>query len=402
MDTFKEKSSDSPAITELTAKTTLLMPRSKDRTPLVARLMGDLDYTLYYAAGSGDESLSDYIQNMIKGFVMQIPTLTVRMQSASLPEQARLIAKAINQTSIRLVVLDDIDRVEPADRSLFRFLTTFAESLNDPIQLVISSRSLDFREWQPLLNTGDVAVIGDAPEALSGRVEVFGFGVGNVFSDGKPIKVWDGPLPRSLFFYFADHPMITRTEVFGTFWPDLPPKDATNVFHVTKRKVAERIGYETMIYTGGFYQTATDVSIYYDVADFEACITRAQRDPDDIEAWERAAHLYRAPFLHRMNMPWVLERRAELATQYTEALIAVGRFHLERDPKRALNFYLRAQREAPHREDIYQILMQLHADEGDLDMVEQQYQMVSERLKAVYNITPGRRTRDLYEQLRRK
>ena len=38
--------------------------------------------------------------------------------------------------------------------------------------------------------------------------------------------------------------MVTRDEIFETFWPGLPTKEATNVFHVTKRKISERLGYE--------------------------------------------------------------------------------------------------------------------------------------------------------------
>jgi two-component SAPR family response regulator len=211
--------------------------------------------------------------------------------------------------------------------------------------------------------------------------------------------VWDGPLPRSLFFYFTDHPLITRTEIFNTFWPDFPVKDATNVFHVTKRKVAERVGYETMIYASGFYRQASDVTLYYDVADFEACISRGQTEPDDIEAWERAIHLYRAPFLHQMNMPWLVERRVKLAQDYTEALTNVGRYYEESDPARALNLYLRAEREAPYREDIYRRAMQIYGANNEREMVEQQYRALESRLKEAYNIQPGRATREMYESL---
>ena len=39
--------------------------------------------------------------------------------------------------------------------------------------------------------------------------------------------------------------MATRDDIFNTFWPSLSIKEATNVFHVTKRKVNEILGFET-------------------------------------------------------------------------------------------------------------------------------------------------------------
>ena len=73
------------------------------------------------------------------------------------------------------------------------------------------------------------------------QLEVYAFGRGHALVNGLPITNWDGALPRNLFFFFMDHPLVTRDEIFETFWPDLSVKEATNVFHVTKRKITERI-----------------------------------------------------------------------------------------------------------------------------------------------------------------
>jgi two-component SAPR family response regulator len=72
-------------------------------------------------------------------------------------------------------------------------------------------------------------------------LETYALGRGYGIVNGQTINNWDGALPRNLFFYFVDHPLITRDQIFEVFWPRLATKDATNVFHVTKRKISERI-----------------------------------------------------------------------------------------------------------------------------------------------------------------
>jgi len=382
----------------LEKKIVIIQPHDKQRNLYLAALLGQ-ENALYNCAAPVD-TLSVYVQAILESLSEQYPEIRPQSlkKSANAQEAGRALAAVIAQTPVRLVILDEVDNLKQID-NLPDFIRGFGAGLPDDARLVISSRAVNFSAWQPAIDAGEVSVLGTDGEILSKRVEVYGFGVGTVYSDGQPVVVWDGPLPRSLFFYFTDHPLITRTEIFNTFWPEFPVKDATNVFHVTKRKVAERVGYETMIYASGFYRQASDVTLYYDVADFEACISRGQTEPDDLQAWERAVHLYRAPFLHQMTTPWVIERRTKLASDYTEALTNVGRFYEESNPERALNLYLRAEREAPHREDIYRRAMQIYGANNQRDMVEQQYRILEKRLYDTYRLQPGKPTRDLYESL---
>jgi DNA-binding SARP family transcriptional activator len=393
------KTNDVPSMgIRLEKKITILQPHDKQRNLYLAALLSE-DNSFYHKA-TPSNALEEYTQSIFQALSEQYPAAQVRKVAGKngANEAGRALAAAIGQASIRTIILDEIDALDLGD-NLPNFVRALAAVLPKETSIVIAARSIDFGQWQTALETGEAGVLGTDGEILNKRVEVYSFGVGTVYCDGKPVTVWDGPLPRSLFFYFTDHPLITRTEIFETFWPDFPVKDATNVFHVTKRKVAERVGYETMIYASGFYRQASDVTIYYDVADFEACIARGQTEPDDLEAWERAVHLYRAPFLHQMQMPWVVERRTKLASDYTEALSNVGRYYEEKDPERALNLYLRAEREAPFREDIYRHAMQIYAANNQREMVDQQYRLLETRLHEAYKIQPGRATRELYESL---
>src|SRR5690606_6778276 len=92
-------------------------------------------------------------------------------------------------------------------------------------------------------------------------LEVRALGTGRVLRDGKSVDNWDGLLPRSLFFYLVDKGMTTRNDIFNTFWPNLSVREATNVFHVTKRKISEVLGTDLTVYWSGFYHISPDIEL---------------------------------------------------------------------------------------------------------------------------------------------
>src|SRR4029077_14782627 len=86
------------------------------------------------------------------------------------------------------------------------------------------------------------------------RVEIFGLGPGTVMLDSEPIDSWEGHLPRLLFFFALDRPVVTRSEICQAFWPELNTDQAVNVFHVTKRrlhKALDPLGVAVVVLQGG-------------------------------------------------------------------------------------------------------------------------------------------------------
>src|SRR5690606_39065220 len=145
--------------------------------------------------------------------------------------------------------------------------------------------------------------------------------------------------------YFIDHPMVTRDEIFEIFWPHLGTKEATNVFHVTKRKISEKLGYEITAYSNGFYIPSPRVNIVYDAREFEKMIEEALTGPEELSPgkWYRAIQIYRHPYLEGLNMPWMLEKREKLRNGFVQALIGLGRMHRQLgERERALGYFLRA------------------------------------------------------------
>jgi two-component SAPR family response regulator len=244
------------------------------------------------------------------------------------------------------------------------------------------------------------------------QLEVYALGRGYALVNGQQITNWDGALPRNLFFFFIDRPLVTRDEIFEMFWPNLSIKEATNVFHVTKRKISERItmkvetsgNYELTQYSSGFYMPSDKVVRHYDVSDFQEAVEQALVATDERKEellLSRAIDLYKAPFLQTISMSWVEDRRDHLRQLYAQALIGMGRIQQRRgDRERALGFFARSLKEAPEREDIHRDVMRLYLDLGMVNDARMQYERLEEVLEATVGVKPSRESREVYEQIK--
>jgi hypothetical protein len=311
------------------------------------------------------------------------------------------------------VILDSFDYLQPSEDVTAFFLRLVAK-LPKTIQIVINSRDLAAEPWASLVRNKKAVVLGDEKSLDGGifnpnkpnssHLEVYGLAGGNVYVNGLPLTTWDGPLPKHLFYYFVDHPMVTRDEIFETFWPDLPTKEATNVFHVTKRKISERLGFELTAYSGGFYRPSGQMDVHYDVKNFESLLGTVSFEDEELSevppAWYNAIHLYRTPFLARLDMPWIERRRQQIKQAYVGALIGIGRIYKAiDDTDSAITYYLRALREFPEREDVHRELMAMYAARRDVDKAVDQYKMLTSILKRTLNITPSKTTRQFYKNI---
>jgi two-component SAPR family response regulator len=138
----------------------------------------------------------------------------------------------------------------------------------------------------------------------------------------------------------------------------------------------------------------------YDAREFEQQIEGALTGPDDLAPakWYRAVQLYRHPYLERLHMPWMVEKREKLRNSYAQALIGLGRMHRALgEPERALGYFFRAVAERPDREDVHRNIMNIYHEAGRTKDVVAQYKLLESILKRSLNITPSVETRALYE-----
>jgi two-component SAPR family response regulator len=378
---------------------------------------------LYHRVSSEQMPLKSWLQSVVYEFSSLNTGIGKQLTKAIDGGDAKALAKAFVADLTKhskepfVFYIDEFDRI-PFDETMNVFMREVLDQLPEHIQIAISSRLLTHQPWYDYVVKGQAVVLGTerrkddlmfrVEERVKPQVEVYAFGRGYVLINGEPLTNWDGALPRNLFFFFMDHPLVTRDQIFEAFWPDLPTKEATNVFHVTKRKVSERIGmkiddgdgYELTQYGSGFYTPSDKLVRHYDVHDFEAAVDRALLTMDEREEVmliSRAIDLYRAPFLQGLEMRWMVERRNRLRTLYGQALIGAGRISERRgEQEKALGLFVRALRETPEREDIHRKVMSLYLHIGMVEDARQQYNHLVQYLKENLGIEPSKETRDLY------
>lgn len=408
-------------------KVILLYPWTNHRNIFLSYFLDDLNEgLLYYRIPERTTGLTqwlrgllDEIRHVASGFG---GALELKLASDTASEIGEALAADIGALELERVVLyiDELDRISQ-DEEFRQFMNAVIANLPDKAQLVINSRLLTYDPWISWVNRDEVVVLGTEHRSsnllfakqtiLKPQLEVYAFGRGHAISNGREISSWDGALPRNLFFYFVDNPLVTRDQIFDIFWPKLSVRDATNVFHVTKRKITERISiyvddgnnYELTNYSTGFYVPSDKIVRHYDVADFEQAMEGALLSHDD-HAREllflRAIEIYKAPFLHPVRLPWVEARRNQLKSMYAEALIGMGRLKSDQGAwAEALGYYARALKEVPQREDIHRGVMQMYINLGRNADARQQYTLLERLLKRKLGVKPSGETQALLQLL---
>jgi DNA-binding SARP family transcriptional activator len=405
-------------------KVVLLYPWTNYRNLFLTHFLSNTHTgLLYYRIAEEQSTLSGWLNALVAEFDQVLDHFGDNLKQAlqgNKPEAlGEALAADLGAYSSEPVVLfiDEFDKA-PLNGDFRKIIKAAVAALPGHVQLAFSSRLLTYQPWYDMVSQGEALVLGTeyrkddvmftVEPTPRPQLEVYSLGRGYAIVNGQQITNWDGALPRNLFFYFMDHPLVTRDEIFATFWPDLSIKEATNVFHVTKRKISERISmkvggsknYELTQYSGGFYMPSEKIVRHYDVADFQDAIERSMIASDDRKEEEllsQAIELYKAPFLQTVSMQWTSERRDQLRQLYAQALISMARINKRRENfHHALGFFVRALKETPEREDIHREVMSIYLK---LDMVEDalmQYRTLEQILSDTLGIGPSRESRELY------
>jgi two-component SAPR family response regulator len=320
-----------------------------------------------------------------------------------------------------ILFVDELDHA-PFDEPFEQFITALVAALPGHVQLAFSSRLLSRQPWYDMVEQGTAVVLGTEfqkndviftlEEEVKPQLEIYGFGRGHALANGREITDWDGALPRNLFFYFADNPLVTRDDIFSTFWGRLTIKEATNVFHVTKRKISERItlklgedaeNHELTQYSSGFYMPSHKLVRHYDVSNFQEAAEKAMISPDQRETerlYQRAVDLYKAPFMETVKMSWVVERRRHLQLLHANSLIGLGRILKERGAnEESFGLFTRALKETPDREDVHREVMDIYIQMELFDDARNQYAHLKKVLDKSFGIAPSRETQEMFQAI---
>jgi DNA-binding SARP family transcriptional activator len=400
-------------------KVIILYPRTNYRNLFLCYMLQDKDKMLVFHSVPETASdlyswFRDLIADLEQGYTGfgTASRAVIASGAMAITDLAVALIEDLKQLASHTILfyLDELDRLEPTPD--FRaFFTAVTDKLPDQIQLAISSRMLTYQPWATLVTNEMAAVLGTAHRrndlmytptpTFQPQIEAQGFGRGLVWMNGQRIDNWDGLLPRHLFYYFMDHQLVTREQVFRAFWPAMRKKEATNVFHVTKRKITEVISrfvpdnrfYEITRYAGGYYRPSNNVSRHYDVFEFEDLLDSAKTtssEEDRERLYQQAIQLHTAPYLNDSDMPWIVARRASLCNRYNDALSSLATIaRNQRDYHRAIGLLVRAVRDTPDREDLHAHLMRCYRDIGRPDEALNQFEVVTRYLRVMMQTEPS-------------
>ncbi len=404
------------------ARVILLHSGSRYRPVLLSRLLSAPDvHVFYYAMGPDDIDTVAFLSGFTHDMAEQVPTFGSHVNQVGFDHNdgqnalVDALAQDLNELSAEpyLLILDEFDQADIAD-DLQTFLELLIDRLPAQCRIVISSRRLPRLPWVSMIAQNKAIMLRDTelvsrdfylpPPAADARLQVYGLGPGHVVLDGKPIDAWEGHLPRLLFFFTLDRPVVTRSEICQAFWPELDNDQAVNVFHVTKRrlhKALEALGVDVLIHEGGYYRVNPVLNIRYDVLDFVSALVDGRSAPPEnrLAAWQHAMELYQRPFLQGHHEPWIVRRREQYQAGYLEALTEMAKLRLnDGRPEQALNLLLRASGEDQRRQDIHREVMRLYANLGRRSEAAGHYQKVLQILSDQgLDIEPE--TKDLYKEL---
>lgn len=399
---------------------TLFYPRQRYTNALVGTLLEDSSLPLYYYRVEHNR-LIDFLRGIAASPVFPADfgksAVAMLRKYKKFPELGDAFAQDLAnlRSDDYIIYIDEFDKLHDDYEAVEQFLRALIPHIPKNARLIINGRELYRQPFHDMREAGLVQVVGEhdtigggafGGSAKQGHIEFFSLGgEDRILSDGRVVKSWDGALPKLLAYYVIDRQMVTRNEIFEVFWPHLGVKEATNVFHVTKRKISEKLGHDITTYETGFYVYSPTVQIIYDAREFERHIDTAETL--DLESalphYRRAISLYRHPYLANLDMAWMVEKRETLRSKFAQALIALGRSHLSaNEADRALAYFLRAVQEKPEREDVHRSILQLYADMGRIEELVEHYRAFERLLKRTFNITPSAEVRDIYEKARQR
>jgi DNA-binding SARP family transcriptional activator len=308
--------------------------------------------------------------------------------------------QAVAVEQVGVVIIDEADRV--SDDLIIAFVGHLLQRMHPHSRIVVYARQLPTRliahtlwqKWICVFNPEPMFENDDPDEGDAARehLRVFAFGHGRAMLEEKTIVNWGGALPQSLFFFMIDRQLVARYDVFNIFWPAMSTQAATNVFHVTKRKISDVLGFELTRYGGGFYRLSPLIRLSYDVSRFLDIIAQAEQAPPGmaIRMLRYAVHMYRSGYLSTIDAEWAKLRRHQLEVAYIDALVQLARLLIDQgDDTAALGSLLRALHFQVYREDIalmaMQLYMRLNMNADALSL----YERVRDELKATLGVKPN-------------
>jgi DNA-binding SARP family transcriptional activator len=255
------------------------------------------------------------------------------------------------------------------------------------------------------------------PAAVEPPLSVRSLGRLEIRRDGTLLRSdsWRYAKPRELLLYLLSHPDgRTRDQIGVVFWPDASATQVKNNFHVMLHHVRKAIGRtDLIVYDGDRYRIAWEAGVVFDARSFEEQGTaqvralKAAKPGSDVrgalDTLRGTLIEYRGDFLAGEDVgDWHLEIRDRLRRLFGDAVMLLGKWHLDRGENReAAEAFRRVVQVDELHEEAHRRLMLALTRAGERSEALKQYERLSRILHSDLDTEPDRETKALYERLRR-
>ncbi|MBI3687544.1 MAG: winged helix-turn-helix domain-containing protein [Actinobacteria bacterium] len=224
--------------------------------------------------------------------------------------------------------------------------------------------------------------------------------------DGNVVERWRAGRARCLFQYLLvnRNRIVPKDRLREVLWPHATWSSESSslkvAVHALRQVLASQKGFSgqrlEVIYQDFGYLLRVDNDVWIDFCEFESAVDRARVAElrgdvaGAVEAYDRAVALYRGDFLIGETADWVTEQREWLRGAALRARSCLAEYELVRGNDGQALHHCRASLEIdPCREEIYEIVMLIHAGRGELIQVRRWYELCVQRLRTLLDASPS-------------
>ena len=224
-----------------------------------------------------------------------------------------------------------------------------------------------------------------------------------ISADGRRIIDLE-PLPRQVLFYITGKGPVSRDIILEDVWPRMTVDSSLSSLYNATYNLRRAIMNDLINIEGNRYQVHPEISVKYDVSEFEQAAeiaeVMASGDPRRLFALGEALNAYTGSFLTEFTADWVLIRRRELERRYLNLLnehaseaLALGK------EESALGSLRKAIALDPLRDDLNMRYLELLSQMGRRSEAVSHYQSYRRLLVEELGLDPPPEVRDLYDRI---
>jgi two-component SAPR family response regulator len=240
-------------------------------------------------------------------------------------------------------------------------------------------------------------------------VVAYFFGDFSLRVDGRDVDRWHAGKARDLFQYLLVNRgrVVRREKLFEVLWPGnewSPTASSLKVaIHSLRRILGDAVAplVEIVSRDQGYLLNTSD--IWLDIDEFDISMatgrTAEAHGEDDVAltAYRRVADLYTGDFLAVQTADWVDEQRQCYRAFALHALTWLRAHALRRgDHGKIIDLCRRILDIDPYHEEVYQTLMVVHGQRGELGQVREWYRVCTRRLLGDLDLAPAGVTRQIF------